>query len=106
MASLDPLTRVLGVTLYPDFSLQMKAGLRRFAPHVADITMALADAPELDALLKDCDVLVYATGADAVAARLPSGVPAFEFRHTPDLADVRRVVLPLISSPLRAERQA
>ncbi len=106
LASLDPLTRVLGVTLYPDFSLQMKAGLRRFAPHVADITMALADAPELDALLKDCDVLVYATGADAVAARLPSGVPAFEFRHTPDLADVRRVVLPLISSPLRAERQA
>ena len=99
LASLDPLTRVLGVTLYPDFATQMRAGLRRFAPHVTDVKMAVADAPDLDALIRDCDVLVHGTGAENVLSRLPEQVTAVEFRHTPDAADVRRVVLPLIAPP-------
>jgi DNA-binding transcriptional regulator YhcF (GntR family) len=97
LASLDPRTRVLGITQFPDFSAQMKSGLRRFAPHISDVTMAVVDAPHIDALLRDCDVLVYGTGAESVLSRLPENVTSFEFRHTPDAADVRRVVLPLIA---------
>jgi hypothetical protein len=99
LASLDPLTRVLVVSLFPEFTQLMKVSVQRFAPHVADITITLPDAPNFDALLRGADVLVYATGAENILARLPVGTPAFEFRHTPDPGDVRRVVLPIIAPP-------
>jgi hypothetical protein len=97
LASLDPLNRVLGVSVYPEFAATLKASLHRFAPHVSAIAIALVDAPDTIAMLGQFDVVVYATGAESVLDWVPEGVVAFEFRHTPDAADVRRVVMPLIA---------
>jgi len=97
LASLDPLARVLVVSIFPEFTPLMKVSVHRFAPHVHEITIAMPDAPNFAALLRNSDVLVYATGADEIVSRLPVGTPSFEFRHTPDIADIRRVVLPIIA---------
>jgi DNA-binding transcriptional regulator YhcF (GntR family) len=98
LASLDPLMHVLVVSIFPEFTTLMKTAVHRFAPHVPNITVTLPGAPDFEALLRRADVLVYATGADDLVARLPAGTSAFEYRHTPDAADIRRVVLPLIAS--------
>ena len=42
------------------------------------------------------DVVVFATGAEAVLDRLKPGIPAIEYRHIPDPADIERVIVPLI----------
>lgn len=97
LASLDPLAQVAVVSIFPEFTPLMKTAVQRFAPHVPAIAVTLMDAPDLDTLLRRCDVLVYATGAEGLVARLPAGTQAFEYRHTPDPADVRRVVGPLLS---------
>jgi DNA-binding transcriptional regulator YhcF (GntR family) len=97
LASLDPLAQVAVVSIFPEFTPLMKTAVQRFAPHVPSISVTLINAPDLDSLLRRCDVLVYATGAEDLVDRLPAGTQAFEYRHTPDPADVRRVVAPLIS---------
>lgn len=97
LASLDPLSRVLVVSIFPEFTPLMKISVQRFAPHVGDVTITLPDATNFDSLLRRADVLVYATGAESLLSRLPRGIPAFEFRHTPDPGDIRRVIIPLIS---------
>ena len=97
LASLDPMARVLVVSIFPEFTPLMKVSVQRFAPHVHDITIIMPDAANFVALMRNADVLVYATGADEFVSRLPAGTPSFEFRHTPDIADIRRVVLPIIA---------
>ena len=102
LASLDPLARVLVVSIFAEFTPLMKISVQQFAPHVRDIAITLADAADFEARRRRADVLVYETGAEALLTRLPPGTPAFEFRHTPDPGDIRRVVFPLIS-PGRGE---
>jgi len=97
LASLDPLTRALAISIFPEFTPLMKINVQRFAPHVADIAITSPDAPDFEASLRGADVLVYATGAEALISRLAPAVPSFEFRHTPDPVDIRRVVLPIIA---------
>jgi hypothetical protein len=96
LASLDPLAKVLVVSIFPEFTALMKNGVRRFAPHVQSITVVQQDEPELARYLAACDVLVYATGADALSQSLLAGQQAFEYRHTPDTGDITRVVMPLL----------
>jgi DNA-binding transcriptional regulator YhcF (GntR family) len=96
LASLDPLARVLVVSIFPEFTALMKNGVHRFAPHVDQITVMQRDDPALEAQLKNTDTLVYATGAEALAAQLQPGQQAFEYRHIPDAGDIQRVVLPLL----------
>ena len=54
----------------------MKAGVQRFAPHVEHLTGATLETPELEQLLGVSDVVVYATGAEDVLAKLRAGVQA------------------------------
>ena len=96
LAALDPRAHVGAVSTFPEFTQLMKAGIRRFAPHVSRVSVALHDAPELASMLARVDVVVFATGADDLGLTWPDGTPAFEYRHTPDLGDVRRLVGPLI----------
>ncbi len=106
LAALDPSARVSVVSIFPEFTPIMKAAVHRFAPHVPAITVVLIEAPELAAVLAAADVLVYATGAEHLVERLKPGTPAFEYRHTPDPADVRRVVEPLLApAPERTPSQ-
>lgn len=96
LASLDPGARVLAVSRFPDFLPLMRPGVRRFAPHVGAVEAALLDDADLDGRLGRHDVVVFATGAEAVLDRLPRGIAAIEYRHSPDPGDIDRVVRPLL----------
>ena len=103
LASLDPRARVLAVSRFPEFLPLMRPGVGRFAPHVARVAVALLDDPDLDARLGASDVVVYATGAEAVLDRLPRGAAAIEYRHSPDPGDIDRIVRPLLAEAAAAQ---
>ena len=85
------------MSIFPEFTRLIKAGVQKFAPHVSRIEVAQHGGPELAAMLGRVDVVVFATGADDLGLALPDGMPSFEYRHTPDPADVRRLIEPLIA---------
>jgi len=101
LASLDPLARVLVVSIFPEFTALMSEGVKRFAPHVDHIQVIQRDDPALLTQLQQADTVVYATGADELVAELQPGQQAFEYRHVPDTGDIQRVVLPLLQQNLR-----
>ncbi len=107
LAALDPRTRVLAVSRFPEFLPLMRPGVQRFAPHVAAVDAAVLAADDLASRLAGHDVVVYATGAEAVLERLPQGALAFEYRHSPDPGDIDRIVRPLLagSDPVFVERK-
>lgn len=107
LAGLDPRASLCLVSTFGAFLPLMKAGVRRFAPHITSIAAAALDttAPlELNRLLEGRDVVVYATGAESALNRLAPRVRAIEFRHMPDPVDLERSVLPLLDR-LRVGRQ-
>jgi DNA-binding transcriptional regulator YhcF (GntR family) len=109
LASLEPLANVLCVSRFPEFLPMMKPGVHRFASHVISIAATVLEAPDLDVLLSKHDVVVYATGAEAVLERLPPGHTAIEYRHMPDPGDIERLVRPLVdrgTPPAAADRKA
>ncbi|MCA0998173.1 GntR family transcriptional regulator [Alloyangia pacifica] len=98
LASLPSDARVVGYSYFPEFVTIMKAGIRRFAPHVADVSMAVRGEPGAEALIAEASVLVFATGAEYVQADLAPGQTAFEYRHTPDNQSVKAELLPAIEA--------
>ncbi|SDA96710.1 GntR family transcriptional regulator [Mesorhizobium qingshengii] len=98
LAALDSLARVAVISRFPDFLPIMKAGVQRFAPHVEHLTGATLETPDLEELLGASDVVVFASGAEDVLARLQAGVAAFEYRHAPDTAEIERVLVPLVKA--------
>ena len=54
---------------------------------------------DLEQMLAATDVVVFASGAEAVMGKLQTGVPAIEYRHAPDAAEIERVLVPLIRGP-------
>ncbi len=105
LASLAPRARVLAVSRFPDFLPLMRPGVGRFAPHVGTVDAALLDDADLGGRLQSYDVVVYATGAEAVLDRLPPGATAVEYRHSPDPGDIERVVRPLLAAAVPAPRK-
>lgn len=97
LASLDPLARVAVASKFIDFLPIIRSGVQRFAPHVRDIVAMNEDDPAVPDLLADRDVIVFATGADAVARSAPTGAHLIEYSHIPDPGDVDRVVRPFVS---------
>ena len=96
LASLNPLVKVGLVSRVPEFLPIMIAGVQRFAPHVERTSAAVLDGGEPAGAIAASDVIVYATGAEAILDQLKSGIPAIEYRHIPDPADIERVIVPLI----------
>ena len=103
LAALEPSTRIGVVSIFPEFAPLMKAGVQRFAPHVAEVSVALHDTPELAPMLRRVDVVVYATGADDLGLTVPDGVASFEYRHTPDPGCVRRLIGSLLHDQSRPD---
>ena len=93
LAALDPFTRVAIVSLFPEWLAIMTSGVERFAPHVSQVAATVLDSQDLPEILADADVVVYATGAEAVLQVLPEGTAAIEYRHSPDPGDVESSVL-------------
>lgn len=98
LASLPTDARVVGYSYFPGFVTMMKTGITRFAPHLPDVTMAVRGEPGAEAAIAQATVIVYASGADYLNARLGPGQIAFEYRHTPDNQAVRRELLPAIEA--------
>lgn len=96
LAGLGPDARVTGLSFFPDFIPTMRAGIMRFAPHVAPPTMVVCDAPDMEAALAQADVVVWSSGNEAPPPR--PGQRSFEYRHTPDGNAVRNTLLPLLDS--------
>lgn len=94
LAEIDPLERVLLVSTVPEFVATFRRGVDRFASHVGDVRVCVLGATELPDLVADADVVVLATGAEAVFDGLPVHVRAFEYRHVPDPVHVEGVLIP------------
>ncbi|WP_428395860.1 GntR family transcriptional regulator [Lichenicoccus sp.] len=105
LAALDPRARVGLVSIFPEFTPLMKAGVRRFAPHVSAVSIALYGSPEFALMLHRVDVVVFATGADDLGLVVPDGVAAIEYRHTPDAGDVHRLIGPLYGDDSRESKE-
>ena len=101
LAGLQPDAKVLLVSYFDDFLTVLKAGIARFAPHLGRVTAIPRSAPDLQTQLSDCEVVIYATGAEDLRHDLRADQTAIEYRHTPDSHAVRTQLLPALDN-LRA----
>lgn len=106
LAALGPLTRIAAVSYFEEYIAIMRPSIREFAPHVADIRVTWASAPGLAETVGQCDAIVYATGADAVARLARPGMACFEYRHAPDQGALRNVLQPRLAELRRAKAPA
>ncbi|SHI43312.1 GntR family transcriptional regulator [Wenxinia saemankumensis] len=95
LASIDPMARVAVVSRFADYLPVLELGVRRFAPHVADVTVTQMETGDVAATVEGRSVVVMSTGAEAAAERAPAATHV-EYRHVPDPADVDRLVRPLL----------
>ncbi|UAK25813.1 GntR family transcriptional regulator [Sphingomonas nostoxanthinifaciens] len=84
LANLDPRARVAGISHFEEHVASLKHAIREFTPHVADVRTSWIDAVDLAEVLRDRDVVIYATGAEHIIELLSEDAEHFEFRHTPD----------------------
>jgi len=100
LASLDPMAKVVVVSLFPDFLPILKAGVQRFAAHIQDIGAVNVEDANLAQVLANADVLVYSTGAESAQAIAPTSTQAIEYRHNPDPGDIERLVAPFVTQTI------
>ncbi|AMM83285.1 GntR family transcriptional regulator [Martelella sp. AD-3] len=98
LASLATDAGVVGYSYFDTFVTLMKAGIRRFGPHITELTMVVRGEPGAEEAIARADVLVYATGAEYLLETLRPDQRAFEYRHTPDIHSVRKELLPTIEA--------
>jgi hypothetical protein len=98
LAGLDSRARVAAVTYFQEYLSIMRPSVREFAPHVNDIRVAWASAPDLRDTLMGCDAVVFASGADHVADLVEPGVLCFEYRHAPDPGALENVLVPALAT--------
>jgi len=92
LAELPSNTRLGIVTTYPEFLQPMLEGLHSFAilkeqPQCA----VLGQTEQIKEMFNQIDVLVYASGSEAVLAYLPDHIRAIEFIHSPVPESVNRL---------------
>lgn len=105
LAALDPDVRLGIVATFPGFLSTMKSGVSRYAPNIQETRSTTLASAELADLLAWSEVVVYATGSEAVATKTPRDVRTFEYRHTPEARSVETDLLPLIEKLRREKRQ-
>ncbi len=105
LASLDPMSAVVAVSRFSTFVPILRSGVQRFAAHVQNITTYNIDDDALPKALSNCNVVVFATGAEAVLQSSPSGIQALEYRHAPDPGDIRRLVMPFLANSRSSDRK-
>ena len=104
LAELEPRTRLGILSTFPEFLPTMKGGVERFASHLdAPATAVLEDKSSIEGIKRNCDVIVYATGAEIILEGLSERIRAFEYRHVPDPRSVERDLLPTIERLRKSE---
>jgi DNA-binding transcriptional regulator YhcF (GntR family) len=101
LATIDPRARLAVISTFPEFLPIMKAGVQQFAPHVRRLEATVLQSPDLKAVLRRVDAVVYASGSERVRRMIKPGIPAFEYRHAPDPHEIDEVLLPALEE-LRA----
>lgn len=97
LAELGPRTRLGILSTFPEFLPTLKAGVERFAAHVdSPLTAVLEDLESVEQLVRNCNVIVYASGSETVLDGLPERIRAFEYRHVPDPRSVERDLMPVL----------
>jgi DNA-binding transcriptional regulator YhcF (GntR family) len=102
LAGLSSRSRVAAVTFFQDYIAIMRPSVREFAPHISDVSVTWASAPDLADTLARCDAVIFATGADRVADAVRPGVPCIEFRHAPDPEALENLLVPYLAQLRRA----
>ncbi len=97
LAGVDPLAHLGVISWVPEFLSIMKRGVHRFAPHVRAVRVAVLDTEAVQPVLSWSDVVVIATGAESIAARLRHGQRSIAYRHIPDPGDVDRLAATLLA---------
>jgi len=105
LAGLDPRMRVAAVTYFQEYIAIMRPSVREFAPHIADIKVTWAASPDLADVIRGCDAVIFASGADHIIDLVQPGVPCFEYRHAPDPGALENVLVPYLAE-LRREKIA
>ena len=100
LAALSPFVRLGLISALPEFLPTFLEGVRGFAQHVAHVRGTVRDADDVDAVVADSDVVIYATGAESVTARLPPFMETFEYRHVPDPVWIEDEIAPIVRSLL------
>jgi len=103
LAEIEPTESLLIVSTLPEFLPTFRRAIGHHAAHVHAVRSTVIGDAGLRAALRGCDVVVYASGADAILDALPAGVRAIEYRHEPDPHMVERDLRPTIEH-LRAQR--
>lgn len=97
LAAISPTQRVGIVSTYPDFLQTMVENVVAYGlPKTPPACAVLDQADRIEDMLSQIDVLVYASGSEAVCERLPWHVEAIEYRHSPEPDSVNRL-RPLLS---------
>ncbi len=97
LAGLSPLATLAVVATFEEFLPTFLSGVKRFAPHVPALRATHIHAENLQQVLDECDVVVYATGSELVRS-LAAHKPMLEYRHIIDPHDVERLVLPAVQA--------
>jgi len=100
LAALSPFARLGLISSFPEFLPTFLEGVRGFAQHVAHVRGTVRDADDVDAVVADSDVVIYATGAESVTGRLPPFMETLEYRHVPDPVWIEDEIAPIVRSLL------
>jgi DNA-binding transcriptional regulator YhcF (GntR family) len=103
LAGLDPRTRVAAITYFQEYIAIMRPSVREFAPHIADIKVTWSSAPDVPDIVRECDAVIFASGADHIMDLVPPGVPCFEYRHAPDPGALENVLVPYLAELRRGK---
>lgn len=103
LAGLDPRSRVAAVTYFQDYIAIMRPSVLEFAPHVSDIKVTWTSAPDLGDIIAVSDAVIFASGADHIAALVRPGVRCFEYRHAPDPRALENVLVPHLTDLRRGK---
>jgi DNA-binding transcriptional regulator YhcF (GntR family) len=94
LASIGPDARVGIISTYGEFLPTMVEEVGLYCPPGKPPRCAvLAQEEQIAALLADVDMVIYASGSEAILERLPEGVRAIELRHAPEPDSVNRLRL-------------
>jgi hypothetical protein len=94
LASIGPDERVGIIATYGEFLPTMVEEVGLYCPPGRPPRCTvLGQEEQVAALLADVDVVIYASGSEAILERLPDGVRAIELRHAPEPDSVNRLRL-------------
>lgn len=92
LSAITPDHHVGVVTTYPEFAQTLVNEVSAYGLHVRPPMVAsIKQTERIKEMLKEVDVVVYATGSEIILDLVPEHVEAFEFLHTPKAESVNRL---------------